>query len=115
MTPAPHRHDFEAMSWRKLACPRSELRLDLVLRCGQSFRWVPRPGKEGEWAGALAGRAWLLAQDEENVLYKCFPKTEDSKADAEVLKDYFQLDVEIPFLRFTFREKNRGKFVFSSI
>ncbi len=89
-TPAPPFEDL-GMTWRRLPCPRSELRLDLVLRCGQSFRWSPRQGRPGEWLGAMAGKAWVLAQDAEQVLYKCFP--ESSENDEGILRDYFQLEV----------------------
>nr|XP_015203580.1 PREDICTED: N-glycosylase/DNA lyase [Lepisosteus oculatus] len=43
-------------AWRSLPCPRSELRLDLTLGCGQSFRW--RETSEGHWTGVLGGQVW---------------------------------------------------------
>ncbi len=82
--------DWSKLPWRHMDCARSELRLDLVLRCGQSFRWSRRRSAD-EWQGALAGKVWLLKQDERRVQYKCFPNS--SNSDEDVLKDYFQLDV----------------------
>ncbi len=84
---------FDDMIWRRLPCPRAEVRLDLVLRCGQSFRWAPAgdPEKEGEWIGVMSGRVWNLAQDDDHLLFKCFPSS--GEEDEQVLRDYFQLHV----------------------
>ncbi|XP_077678889.1 N-glycosylase/DNA lyase isoform X2 [Eretmochelys imbricata] len=57
--------------WGHLPCRRSELRLELVLRCGQAFRW--RESSAGHWTGVLAGRVWTLRQTEERLWYNGSP------------------------------------------
>ncbi|XP_077180970.1 N-glycosylase/DNA lyase [Paroedura picta] len=56
-----------ATPWRSLPCPRAELRLDLVLSGGQTFRWSET--NPGYWTGVLAGRVWTLTQSEEQLWY----------------------------------------------
>merc|ERR1711997_675384 len=46
--------DVHAMPWKSFACTTSQLRLDIVLRCGQSFRWTtPFPDRPDEYVGVL--------------------------------------------------------------
>ncbi|XP_036389353.1 N-glycosylase/DNA lyase [Megalops cyprinoides] len=59
-----------AKSWRSLACSRSELRLDLTLGCGQTFRW--RETGEGHWTGVMAGRVWTLTQTDDRLWYHTY-------------------------------------------
>nr|XP_033484732.1 N-glycosylase/DNA lyase isoform X1 [Epinephelus lanceolatus] len=56
-----------AKMWRSLACAKSELRLDLTLACGQSFRW--RETAEGHWTGVMGGRVWTLTQTDDTLWY----------------------------------------------
>ncbi|XP_035238097.1 N-glycosylase/DNA lyase [Anguilla anguilla] len=56
-----------AKLWRSLPCLRTELRLDLTLSCGQSFRW--RETGEGHWTGVIGGRVWTLTQTEDTLWY----------------------------------------------
>ncbi|XP_064616017.1 N-glycosylase/DNA lyase-like [Liolophura sinensis] len=56
--------------WKSFVCPRSELKLSTTLACGQSFRW--REKNPGEWIGVLAGRVWLLSQDDDQIYFKTF-------------------------------------------
>ncbi|XP_063797054.1 N-glycosylase/DNA lyase [Pseudophryne corroboree] len=65
--------------WRSIPCKPSELRLDFVLPCGQSFRW--REHSPGYWSGVLHGRVWTLTQKEEHIWYTVYPNTgeDDSK------------------------------------
>ncbi|XP_077938893.1 N-glycosylase/DNA lyase isoform X1 [Gasterosteus aculeatus] len=122
--------------WRYLACAKSELRLDLTLACGQSFRW--RETAEGHWTGVMGGRVWTLSQTDEALRYHVHrssggrgepagprerragvplhtegssggssagavkkekeeekPVTEDTDEEAEMLRDYFQLNVSL--------------------
>ncbi|KAM9506223.1 N-glycosylase/DNA lyase isoform 2-T6 [Salvelinus alpinus] len=57
-------------SWRSLACSRSELRLDLTLGCGQSFRW--RETGDGHWTGVMGGRVWTLTQTDDTLWYHTY-------------------------------------------
>ncbi|XP_037334231.2 N-glycosylase/DNA lyase [Pungitius pungitius] len=56
--------------WRSLACAKSELRLDLTLACGQSFRW--RETAAGHWTGVMGGRVWTLTQTDEALWYHVY-------------------------------------------
>ncbi|XP_026188643.1 N-glycosylase/DNA lyase isoform X1 [Mastacembelus armatus] len=105
--------------WRSLPCAKSELRLDLTLACGQSFRW--RETAEGHWTGVMGGRVWTLTQTDDTLLYYIYPNQDmqiegkepgalkkedeepvavtsvqdrDDTEEAErMLRDYFQLNV----------------------
>ncbi|KAH1167490.1 hypothetical protein KIL84_002973 [Mauremys mutica] len=63
--------------WGHLPCGRSELRLELVLRCGQAFRWRER--SPGHWTGVLAGRVWTLRQTEEQLWYTVHEEEEEEE------------------------------------
>lgn len=54
-------------AWRSLSYPRSELRLDLTLGCGQTFRW--RETADGHWTGVMRGKVWTLTQTEDTLWY----------------------------------------------
>ncbi|XP_034028605.1 N-glycosylase/DNA lyase [Thalassophryne amazonica] len=56
-----------AKMWKSLTCGRSELRLDLTLDCGQTFRW--RETAEGHWTGVIGGRVWTLTQTDDMLWY----------------------------------------------
>lgn len=59
-----------AKIWRSIACAKSELRLDLTLACGQSFRW--RETAEGHWTGVMGGRVWTLTQTDGTLWYHVY-------------------------------------------
>ncbi|XP_063755787.1 N-glycosylase/DNA lyase [Eleginops maclovinus] len=59
-----------AKMWRSLTCAKSELRLDLTLACGQSFRW--RETAEGHWTGVIGGRVWTLTQTDDTLWYHVY-------------------------------------------
>ncbi|XP_048874157.1 N-glycosylase/DNA lyase isoform X2 [Brienomyrus brachyistius] len=59
-----------AIAWRSFRCPRSELRLDLTLGCGQTFRW--RETADGHWTGVMGGRVWTLMQTEDRLWYHTY-------------------------------------------
>ncbi|KAF1584041.1 N-glycosylase/DNA lyase, partial [Eudyptes moseleyi] len=92
--------------WRSLPCPPAELRLDLVLSSGQTFRWWE--SSPGAWTGVLGGRVWTLRQDPDRLWYTVYGEEEDGRpAEAakpdgaetdQILRDYFQLDVGLPAL-----------------
>ncbi|KAK5923901.1 hypothetical protein CgunFtcFv8_000829 [Champsocephalus gunnari] len=103
-----------AKLWRSLACAKSELRLDLTLACGQSFRW--RETAEGHWTGVIRGRVWTLTQTDDTLWYHMYqsldrfkeavkkeeeepvavtPVHQDTKEEEEMQRDYFQLNVKL--------------------
>lgn len=107
--------------WRSIELARSELRLELTLACGQSFRW--RETAEGHWTGVMGGRVWTLTQTDSRLWYYVYkhqdsthrklteedsePETKckgNAKAGApiyreeeeeELLRGYFQLNVNL--------------------
>ncbi|GAA6216389.1 N-glycosylase/DNA lyase [Lates japonicus] len=66
-----------AKMWRSLACSKSELRLDLTLACGQSFRW--RETAEGHWTGVMGGRVWTLTQTDDTLWYHVYKNQDGQK------------------------------------
>ena len=89
---------FEAIPWKHLTCAKSQLRLDIVLKCGQSFRWTEYPQNPQSWIGVLKNRVWLLTQDEEQIRFKTLSNTckdEEEEKEKSILTDYFQLNVDI--------------------
>ena len=83
--------------WRPLNVPPDELRIDLTLACGQSFRW--RSTGPNEWTSVLQRRIISLRQTSDDVHYRWYAT--DSEADADdavvrgLLRDYFRLDVPL--------------------
>ncbi|XP_036911555.1 N-glycosylase/DNA lyase isoform X3 [Sturnira hondurensis] len=84
--------------WASIPCPLSELRLDLVLASGQSFRW--REQNPAHWSGVLADQVWTLTQTEEK-LYCTVYRGEKGQAgkptgeELKALRQYLQLDVSL--------------------
>ncbi|KAM4563509.1 N-glycosylase/DNA lyase isoform 1-T2 [Odontesthes bonariensis] len=66
-----------AKMWRSVACSKSELRLDLTLACGQSFRW--RETAEGHWTGVMRGRVWTLTQTDDTLWYQVYTNQGEQK------------------------------------
>uniref|UniRef100_A0A8C6X112 N-glycosylase/DNA lyase n=1 Tax=Naja naja TaxID=35670 RepID=A0A8C6X112_NAJNA len=91
-----------ATPWRSLPCPRTELRLDLVLCGGQTFRLVWSETSPGYWTGVLAGRVWTLTQSEEHLWYtfrkQTQPEPNHGLTPSQILQDYFQLHVNVSAL-----------------
>ncbi|NXS94984.1 OGG1 lyase, partial [Jacana jacana] len=92
--------------WRSLPCPPAELRLDLVLSSGQTFRWWE--SSPGAWTGVLGERVWTLRQERDRLWYTVYGEEghgcpgeasgpEGARTD-QILRDYFQLDVGLPAL-----------------
>ena len=88
---------LDAMAWRTIKCARAQLNLDIVLKCGQSFRWAAF--KPQQFIGVLNGKIWILSQTDETLLFKTVslvknePDIKDT--DETFLKDYFQLNVSL--------------------
>jgi len=90
------------IKWRQFYCQKTNLRLDITLKCGQSFRWkrfYPQSFscETPVYIGVLRDRLLLLSQDDSNIFYHC-PNIPDDKGIEEDLKDYFQLSVNLPAL-----------------
>lgn len=84
---------FDSIPWRALQCHKKQLTLDIVLKCGQSFRWTK--SKEF-WIGVLFGRVWQLSQDDHHLHFRSLAKEElAASAEEKLLRDYFQLDVDL--------------------
>lgn len=104
-------------SWRSIPCKLNQVRLDIILTSGQSFRW--RQTGDKEWTSVLKGKVWILTQDEQNILYRVYEPqkhvvgakkssknstrksnttTETQVSEEEddlILRDYFQLDKDL--------------------
>uniref|UniRef100_A0A1A8GHM6 N-glycosylase/DNA lyase n=1 Tax=Nothobranchius korthausae TaxID=1143690 RepID=A0A1A8GHM6_9TELE len=71
--------------WRSLACAKSELRLDLTLACGQTFRW--KESAEGHWTGVMGGRVWTLTQTEDTLWYYVYANPDTQNGRGVSLRD----------------------------
>ncbi|XP_065543058.1 N-glycosylase/DNA lyase isoform X2 [Lathamus discolor] len=76
--------------WRAVPCPAAELRLDLVLPSGQTFRW--RESSPGAWTGVLGGTVWTLRQERDRLWYTVYGGEAGADTD-RLLREFFQLDV----------------------
>jgi len=90
------------MKWRQFFCPKTNLRLDITLKCGQSFRWkLLNPQsfscETPVYIGVLRHRLLLLSQDDSSIFYHCV-NNPDEKVIEEDLRDYFQLKVDLASL-----------------
>ena len=101
-------YDVDQMPWKSFACTPSKLRLDIVLKCGQSFRWSTFQNRPNEFIGVLGTKLWLLKQEPDRILYKTVQKgvkldsvvagnatTKTGCEDEVFIRDYFQLGVEL--------------------
>ena len=92
--------------WR-LYCPKAEVRLDITLKCGQSFRWKlleqeeggEEKSKSGEkfYIGVVRRRVWVIGRDGEDLLFSCVNGNGEGEEEAKLkmeLEDYLQLKVK---------------------
>jgi len=91
-----------AIRWGQFLCPKTCLRLDITLKCGQSFRWKLHKPQTFScltpvYVGVIHSKLLLLTQDDSHIFYHCVnqPSSEDVEKN---LKDYFQLDIDLPSL-----------------
>ncbi|XP_018114648.1 N-glycosylase/DNA lyase isoform X2 [Xenopus laevis] len=70
--------------WRSIPCQRSELRLDYMLACGQTFRW--KECSPGYWTGVLKGRVWTMTQTDEHIWYTVYTKDQSPEKVCDGLK-----------------------------
>ena len=84
-------------------CAKSELNLEIVLKCGQSFRWSLFRKDPKEYIGVLAKKVWILTQNDDTVFFKTIYDgsqkvgSDEVKKEESVLRDYFQLQVRSSF------------------
>ena len=86
-------NDFDEMAWSRILVKRSELNLQIVLKCGQSFRWSQARESPPQWVGVLQGKLFVLSQTDDELLYKVIPENSDDNVTDHLLTDYFQLKV----------------------
>ena len=66
--------EVDSMAWKSLKCAKSQLNLEIVLKCGQSFRWQLFRRDPKQFVGVLAGRVWVLTQNDDTLFYKTLPQ-----------------------------------------
>jgi N-glycosylase/DNA lyase len=90
--------------FRLLHVPIVQLNLELVLKCGQSFRWrlvqvVENDLVSPEWRLTLHDRVICLRQNSDTLFYRAlFPLDTHELEDGSTLawiRDYFQVDVDL--------------------
>ena len=87
------------VGFRALPVSVTQLSLETVLACGQSFRWFKHAlplesptGPTHEYRFALRDRVVRLRQTSDNLLWSSQPDRDDT---VDWLRDYFQLDVDL--------------------
>ncbi|VDN87134.1 unnamed protein product [Brugia pahangi] len=88
-----------------LKCSKEELNLGAVLLGGQSFRWKKlvtndeniAPASDDIFFGVAKHRVWKIwRENDEQLGYEVLAKFSKARGnDLDVLKDYFQLDIEL--------------------
>jgi len=92
------------MKFWRLYCPTAEVRLDITLKCGQSFRWKllenkdgiigQQPSGEKFYIGVVKKRLWIVGRDGDDLLYTCVNNPEEKETELKAdLEDYLQLKV----------------------
>jgi len=93
------------MKFSTVRCSCNELRLDLTLCCGQSFRW--QETGPSEWTGVVNERLITLKQSDDVNLQYFFHNSTDSKNE-EFIFNYFRLHENLNTLctEWSKRDKN---------
>ena len=84
------------MNFSSLKCHCNELRLNLTLCCGQSFRWQ-ETGPD-EWTGVAKERLITLKQSDDANLQYFIHNSTDSKNDEDFIIEYFRLQEKLDVL-----------------
>lgn len=85
------------LNWMSFPCNSKELQLLGTLNGGQSFRWK-KLDNQTKWIGIFSHRLWHLKQETNEILYRVYGPSGSQYSEDEcnaVLKDYFQLDVNL--------------------
>lgn len=106
---------LKALKWSRLGLKKSEANLEILLKCGQTFRWTKIEHDDNYWVIGMEGRGIVLRQVGDvlnfaevrdtkaggGLLAKKEPLSSKSRLDRPVrsteaiLKDYFNLDTDI--------------------
>ncbi|KAK2718045.1 N-glycosylase/DNA lyase-like [Artemia franciscana] len=86
----------------RIPCSSAELNIDIVLQCGQSFRWK-RDLINKSWQGVFSNKLWILKQGSSEISYEVLSsdaechqtKVEKEQICNEELVDYFQFNVPL--------------------
>lgn len=89
--------------WHKILIDKSQVALPHVLRCGQSFRWRLI---NGVWSIGLKNRVLMLKQEDKALYYTSVGPGQPGLSDEELIKDYFNLQVDLVKL---YREWTKDK------
>ncbi|EDO27821.1 predicted protein [Nematostella vectensis] len=82
---------MSSVAWRRIPCKASQVRLDVVLSAGQSFRW--HETSEREWRSVLRGKVWTLKQDAEFLYYTVHDPV--PAVTSSIKPYYFQLNIDL--------------------
>lgn len=89
--------------WHKIPVEKSQLSLNTVLRCGQSFRWKQI---SHVWSIAYKRRIIFIKQDGDFLYYRTEAAKEETPNTIDVIHDYFNLDTDLDALLSEWRSKD---------
>lgn len=92
--------------WSKIPLDPRELNLAAVLRCGQSFRWAQN---DDTWSICLQNRVLFVKQDAANLYYRSVGPG-NKLSDLDLVRDYFNLDIELGNLYQTWKDRDSSHF-----
>jgi len=81
--------------WNAIRCSKKELRLDISLKCGQSFRWKSLEFEENTVFIGVIKQNLLLFKQDDSFLHYCVVSGTMSE---EAITDYFNLGVDLETL-----------------
>merc|ERR1719244_253707 len=86
---------LKSIKWSRIKCSKKELRLDITLKCGQSFRWQAQERNEEKvFLGVLKSNLFVLKQDDDHLYYSLINNS-DKRSQEQFIKDYFNLGVNL--------------------
>ena len=97
--------------WSKIPLDPRELNLAAVLRCGQSFRWAQN---DDTWSICLQNRVLFVKQDAANLYYRSVGPG-NKLSDLDLVRDYFNLDIELGNLYQTWKDRDSSHFKWCSL
>lgn len=71
----------------------SNINYCLILLC---FRWKKFISEDKEqWIGVFSNKVWILEQQNDCILYQAHGKDDDQETNETLLRDYFQLNLNL--------------------